>query len=292
MWSEAELRDIQPDPPTRAGPRSRATPLRHVLTARALVRLIESRTPHELTRSSVIHAPGTGVHGNFIDAAYRRICANPAWAARLTKPHTAKRQAKRTGSHEEIRAWCELDASTSSDALLMNIFCYPRVFTPRLCTLLGVEAGTQPEFGYHPCLELDRKLKDRTEIDMRLGNLLVEAKLTEADFQFAPYRLLERYPHFDALFDREALTLTLRGVAGYQLIRGILAAHAEDARFCVMLDARRPDLIEAWYAVIRAVRTYEMQSRLRLLTWQEIAATVPATLTKFLDAKYGILESK
>lgn len=292
MWSEEELRDIEPDPPARTGPRSRATPLRQVVTARALARLIESRTPHELTRSSVIHAPGAGTHGNFIDAAYRRICANPAWAARLTKPHTAKRQARPTGPAEEVREWCELDTATSSDALLMNIFCYPRVFTPRLCTLLGVEAGTQPEFGFRPGLELERKLQDRTEIDMKLGNLHVEAKLTEADFQFAPLRLLERYPHFDELFDRESLTISRRGVAGYQLIRGILAAHAEHARFCVLLDARRPDLIEGWYDIIRTVRSYEMQSRLRLVTWQEAAATVPAPLAKFLDAKYGIIESK
>jgi len=170
----------------------------------------------------------------------------------------------------------------------MNIFCYPRVLMQRLCTLLGVDPSAEPEFGYHPRVELDRKLLDRTEIDMRLGNLLVEAKLTESDFQFAPLRLIERYPHFDAIFDREALRITRRGVAGYQLIRGVMVALAEEARFCVLLDARRPDLIEAWYAVIRAVRSYQMQARLRLLTWQEIAATVPVPLVQFLDTKYGI----
>jgi hypothetical protein len=133
-----------------------------------------------------------------------------------------------------------------------------------------------------------RYAPDRTEIDMRLGNLLVEAKLTEADFQFAPLRLIERYPLFDEIFDRDLLDITPRGLRSYQLIRGALAAHLEEARFCVMLDARRPDLIEAWYAVIRAVRSYQMQSRLRLLTWQEIAQTVPAPLAKFLSNKYGI----
>jgi hypothetical protein len=289
MWSEEELRDIEPEPPTRTGPKSSATPLRRHLSARVLARLIESRVPHELTRgSSVIYAPDASRHGNFIDASYRRILANPAWAARLTKPHTAKRQARRTGPDEEIRPWCELDSATSSDALLMNIFCYPRVLTPRLCTLLGVEANTDPGFGYHPRIELDRKLLDRTEIDMRLGNLLVEAKLTEADFQFAPMRLIERYPLFNEVFDREALEVTRRGVRSYQLIRGVLAAHAEQSRFCVMLDARRPDLIEAWYAVIRAVRSYQLQSQLRLLTWQEIAATLPPQLATFLESKYGI----
>ncbi len=298
MWSEEELRDIEPELPSRSGPKSSATPLRQHLSARALARIIESRVPHELTRgSSVIFAPGAATHGNFIEASYRRICANPAWASRLAKPHTAKRQARRIGPDEEIRSWCELDSATSSDALLMNIFCYPRVFAPRLCTLLGVEPDTEPEFGYHPRIELEcksllRPVKDRTEVDMRLGGLLVEAKLTEADFQFAPMRLIERYPNFDEIFDRDVLEVTRRGVRSYQLIRGVLAAHSEHSRFCVMLDARRPDLIEAWYAVIRAVRSYQLQSQLRLITWQEIAATLPSTLGTFLSTKYGIDGSK
>ncbi len=288
MWSEEELREIEPEPPSPATVKSRASGLRQSLSARALARTIESRAAHELTRSSVIFTPNATTHGNFIDASYRRILANPAWAARLTKPHTAKRQARRTGPDEVIRSWCELDSATSSDALLMNIFCYPKVLTPKLSTLLGVEPGTQPDFGYHPHLQLERSLIDRTEIDMRLGNLLVEAKLTEADFQFAPLPLIERYPNFDQIFDRAALETTKRGVRSYQLIRGVLAAHAEQSRFCVMLDARRPDLIEAWYAVIRAVRSYQIQSRLRLLTWQEIAATLPPKLAAFLSTKYGI----
>jgi hypothetical protein len=292
MWSEEEVRDIEPEPPQRrTGAKSMAGNLRSNLAARNLARIITSRVPHELTRSampSVIYAPQAATHGNFIDASYRRICANPAWAARLAKPHTAKRQARRSGPDETIRAWCELDTATSSDALLMNIFCYPRVLTPRLCALLGVEPGAEPEFGYRPRIELERKLKDRTEIDMRLGTLLVEAKLTESDFQCASMRLLERYPSFDRVFDREMLEVTRRGVHSYQLIRGVMAAHAEEATFCVLLDARRPDLIEAWYAVMRAVSSYRMQARLRLLTWQEVAAALPAALQTFLDRKYGI----
>jgi hypothetical protein len=170
----------------------------------------------------------------------------------------------------------------------MNIFCYPRVLTPQLCSVLGVERSDQPHFGYHPALPLHRDLKDRTEIDMRLGSLLVEAKLTESDFQFAPMRLLERYPDFDALIDRDALEVTRRGVRSYQLLRGVLAAHAEQATFCVLLDERRPDLMEAWYAIIRAVRSYQLQARLRLLTWQELVPALPSKLAIFLDQKYGI----
>jgi hypothetical protein len=288
MWSEEELRDIEPEPPApRTFPKSLAASLRSSIAARNVTRA----QAKELTRGatpSIIYAPDAQTHGNFIDASYRRICANAAWAARLAKPHTAKRQARPTGPDETVRAWCELDSASSSDALLMNIFCYPRVLTPRVCTLLGVDATHEPHFGYHPSLPLHRDLKDRTEIDMRLGPLLVEAKLTESDFQHAPLRLLERYPNFGDVFDRDLLEVTRRGVRSYQLIRGVLAAEAEAANFCVFCDARRPDLIEAWYSIMRAVRSYQVQSRLRLLTWQELATVLPPTLSRFLGLKYGI----
>jgi hypothetical protein len=129
---------------------------------------------------------------------------------------------------------------------------------------------------------------------MRIGSLLVEAKLTEADSQFAPMRLVERYPGFDEIFDRDSLEVTRRGVRSYQLIRGVLATHSmtvetgKPARFCVLCDARRPDHLEAWFAVIRSVRSFELQARLTLLTWQEIVPALPAPLQLFLGEKYDI----
>jgi hypothetical protein len=39
---------------------------------------------------------------------------------------------------------------------------------------------------------------------------------------------------------------------------------------------------------MRAVRSLEIQARLRLVTWQEIAAVVPGGLREFLGRKYGI----
>ena len=58
--------------------------------------------------------------------------------------------------------------------------------------------------------------------------------------------------------------------------------------YCVFCDARRPDLIEPWYAVTCAVRSCTLRCRLKLLTWQELTATVPISLQKFLAIKYGI----
>jgi len=43
--------------------------------------------------------------------------------------------------------------------------------------------------------------------------------------------------------------------------------------------------------VIRAVRSFELQARLRLLKWQEIAAVLPSPLGDFLAEKYGIRAS-
>ena len=292
MWSEEELRDIpDPEPPPRTGMRSQVTALRRELAVRNAERA--AAHPHEQTRSSIVYAPGEGTHGNFIPASYKRILARPEWAARLDKAHTGKRQARPTGPDELTRDWRELDTATSSDALLMNIFCYPRVLAgPRLPALLGVEAALQPMFGYRPSTPRERGLEDRTEIDMRLGSLLIEAKLTEADFQTSPVRLLDRYTGFREVFDLDLLPRVRGSIAGYQLVRGVLAAQHEGCRFGVMLDARRPDLLEIWGAVIGAVRSYELQARLRVWTWQEIARTLPAPLRDFLATKYGVVGDK
>ena len=74
--------------------------------------------------------------------------------------------------------------------------------------------------------------------------------------------------------------------------RGVLAAHARGGSFCVLCDARRPDLIESWYSVMRVVRNCILRCRLQLLTWQELAAVLPKSLQKFLAGKYGITASR
>jgi hypothetical protein len=122
---------------------------------------------------------------------------------------------------------------------------------------------------------------------MKLGDLMVEAKLTETDFQTAPARMIERYRDLSEVFEPGELMISGH-VRGYQLIRGVLAAHATGGSFCVLCDARRPDMVENWYQVMRAVRSCALRCRLQLLTWQELAAPLPYSLQKFLTAKYGI----
>lgn len=288
VWDEAEMCDVERSPsPVRRG-RGLARGLRAEVAGLGH----DWGRAHELTRgAAVVFAPDGPRHGNFVDASYRRILAREDWARRLQKVHTAKRQAKATGADEQVRVWRELDAATSSDALLMNVFCYPQVWTEGLRALLGVADGERVEFGVRSQARLERGLVNTTEIDMRVGDLLVEAKLTEADFQCAPLRLVERHVDFDVVFDRERLETTRRGVRSYQLVRGVLAAYAARGRFCVICDGRRADSIADWFRVMRAVKSLEVQAGLRLATWQEMAAVVPRGLREFLAAKYGIAGS-
>jgi hypothetical protein len=265
------------------------------------------------------------------------MLAQPAWMRRFDKIHTQGMRSLPRPALDPSRRWRELDSSMSSDALLMNIFCAPGVVesTP-LLRVLGVEAGAQLEFGWKAKVPLSNGRFDRTEVDMRLGSLLVEAKLTESNFQRRSAAIVEGYRDFDAVFDRDLLPRaaipTARprrasefpennsqefeslickpelfpalnplaedpivdapvepGYESYQLIRNVLAAHATGASFCVIHDQRRPDLREAWFLVMAAVKSAELRVRLKVLTWQELASYLPEELQEFLDVKYGIV---
>ncbi|MGH9599627.1 MAG: PGN_0703 family putative restriction endonuclease [Terracidiphilus sp.] len=291
----------------------------------------------------IVYAPESGRHGNFFDASYKAVAERPEWVRRFDKIHA---QAGRSLPRAE-RRWRELDSSMSSDALLMNIFCAPGAVESKLLRdMLGVEAGHVPLFGWRARVPLANGHFDRTEVDMRLGSLLVEAKLTEADFQAREAAIVESYRDFDAVFARELLpqfklppkrrkeasefpenysqeleslvdgseshlaqnharaaaelphvsvageeahSHGRLGYASYQLIRNVLAAYAQQCSFCVFHDARRQNLREDWFQVMAAVKSAEMRVRLKVATWQELAAFLPDDLQMFLDCKYGIV---
>jgi hypothetical protein len=225
-------------------------------------------------------------HGNFLEASYRAIAKNPEWRRRLGKVHTG---ARRSLPRREQGRWRELDSCVSSDALLMNVFCYPRVLArPEVRSTLGLEMNPVPQFGVPARVPLRSNRGDRTEIDMRLGNLLVEAKLTEGGFQCANKTMLKRYRDFFEVFDVDGLPQTERGYASYQLIRNVLAAHAAGRSFCALLDARRPDLLDAVFAVVKCIRPVDLRTSCVVLTWQELARALPGRLQAFLMEKYGI----
>src|SRR5215469_11582060 len=204
-----------------------ASLLRRDLNARAHKFAHERKLLHEIAPGQnqdtdpliIFGRSELGPHGNFHPASDLAISANPDWLRRLAKPHTASRRSPARNDWP----WRELDSAVSSDALLMNIFCHPRVFSgrtlsPAVANLLNVDCAAQPRFGMNPRVPLrtTRKgrskppsessrriiaLTDSTEIDLQLGKLFLEAKLTESNFQTAAPRLIERYRDLEAVFD-------------------------------------------------------------------------------------------
>jgi hypothetical protein len=233
----------------------------------------------------VVYEPDAERHGNFHPASYAAILANPNWSKRLRKVHTAYR----SSLPRTERKWCELDSANSSDALLMNVFCYPGMKDrASVQNMLGVDSPGAPEFGVKARVPLLGGKFDRTEVDMKIADLLVECKLTEADFQSKTKSVVESYCDFQEVFERRLLPQSKTKYEGYQLIRNVLAARAMNCSFCVLTDARRPDLIEFWYSVMRCVKLMELRVRCKVLTWQELSSVLPDNLNCFLDEKYGI----
>jgi hypothetical protein len=227
-----------------------------------------------------------GDHGNFLPASYQRILQQSRWKARLAKVYTGSRFLPRKAD----RTRRELECANSSDALLMNIFCYPGILRrTALCSLLGIEPGIHPAFGFKPRIPLKNGAQDRSEMDLKLGNLFIEAKLTEGDFQSARCDLVHRYRDLESVFDVDRLPMSKERYRSCQLIRGALAAYAHAASFAVFCDQRRQDLIEDCFEILSAVTSAELRCRLSVVTWQEIAATTPPRVRTFLTEKYGIV---
>jgi hypothetical protein len=264
--------------------------LRRELSQRAEQHALKHGLPHCLSygRSPTVcyERYGDSRHGNFLPGTYKAILRNPNWRRRLQKVHS---QGRRTLPRPESGIWRELDACTSSDALLMNVFCYPSVFRDgRVYSLLGLKPRAVPDFGFRARVPLTSGKVDRTEVDMRIGDLLIEAKLSESDFQKAPKAAVHIYRHFSEVFEEEHLPQSAREYGSYQLIRNVLAAHASGCGFCVLTDARRAELIEAWYAVMKCVSPVDLRIRCKVLTWQELAKALPRNLREFLGERYGI----
>jgi restriction endonuclease-like protein len=224
-------------------------------------------------------------HGNFIAESYQAIKANPSWDLRLAKTHSQQRALPKP--YQSLAK--ELDSAASSDALLMNVFCFPGFVNQEVASLFGVSQNDVPEFGIRGNVPLLHGGSDATEVDMRLGSTYVEAKLTEESFTSASSRQLARYERFADVFNIENLPRSDEDFLGYQLIRNVLAiASKPSARFLVIVDARRPDLMRDWWTIYGAIREGELRERCGFATWQELTVAAPERLRLFLRRKYGL----
>lgn len=225
-------------------------------------------------------------HGNFMRESFSAIMGDSTWRKRLDKPHT--RRAKALPSPHDGTAR-ELDSCTSSDALLMNVFCYPGVVSGKIAEQLRVPPGSRPAFGIAGDVLLKDGTTDTTELDMQIGDTNVEAKLTESDFTSRPVAHVERYADLYEVFDATALPRDAGSYLSYQLIRNVLAvARRPTAHFKVLIDGRRPDLLHEWWTLHSAIRDADLRGRCGFVFWQEIAAAAPAALRQFLGAKYAL----
>lgn len=267
-----------------------ATSLRKEISRRAKEYAEKRSIPYYLSLGSsptVIFKSYEGgtLHGNFLPSSYEAILGDRFWSLRLKKPH---QQPKALPLEMRTQA-NELDSSNSSDALLMNIFCNPKaVKNSSLAKLFHQEKLPRPEFGVGGQVPLSTGEKDTTEIDMRLGNLFVEAKFTEANFTDKAKVHVERYRDFKEIFVPTALPQTNNKYFNYQLIRNVLAAYAHGATFFLICYARRPDLLQSWWNVMGCIKPVHLRLRCKFLLWQEIFAILNGELQGFLKAKYGI----
>jgi hypothetical protein len=155
-------------------------------------------------------------------------------------------------------------------------------------TLLESETGAVPEFGVKAKIPLTSGLEDTTELYMRIGSYIFEAKLTERNFTTADEELIRRYKAFESTFEVSALKREDSQIKGYQLIRNVLAAVRLNASLIVLVDQRRPDLLQEWWDTHSAIRDSDLRRRCGFRTWQQVAASSPPLLGEYLSAKYGI----
>ncbi len=228
------------------------------------------------TDSGYIFFEEDNKNGNFINESYNSIKNNSEWKNRLNKKH----------SHFPDENIKEIDSSNSSDALVMNIFCFPDIYNWKgIKTLLNIDIFEEAIFGWNPELK-GENFRSPTEIDMMIGNNIFEAKLTESDFTKKEISILRKYKSFDEIFETDLL-INNGLVENYQLIRNIIAASENECNFTLLVDSRRTDLIKNFFQTIISIKDIELRKKCNFVTWQEIKEKSGKELKYFLELKYG-----
>lgn len=218
----------------------------------------------------------TKLGDNFFPSSYESIRRNEFWSERLQKDHTQVPNAK------------EIQSSSSSDALLMSIFCHPKIGEWKgVRDLLKLES-IHPEFGVKPGVRKIGSKGDKTEIDLALDGIFVEAKLTESGFTEKAVLEVEAYSDLQPHFHVDLLSRKGEFFDNYQVIRNLLAAIQCERRHLLFCDERRPDLVRAYFQTVGCLREGSNRKRCGVIFWQEIARVCGRDLREFLALRYGI----
>ena len=209
---------------------------------------------------------------SFHPEAYKNITENKKYSDRLKKIHS------------KVPSIFEMQSSNSSDALLMNFFAHPRIKESKaLRELLSIDQSDTIEFGWKPDHENEKRYK--TEIDLKIGNSIFEAKLTEQDFKSKKIHIVLRYADVEKIIDLKSLT-TNDIVSNYQLIRNLVTAKKYGLKFNLIIDESRMDLVNEFNKVKSAVIDKSLFENMKVITWQEIADTVEEDLKKYITERY------
>jgi hypothetical protein len=217
------------------------------------------------------------IRDNFLSESFEAIEQNTVWKRRLIK------------RHPNVKDTFEMQSSNSSDALLMNIFCHPKISSWKsICNLFNINQ-INPEFGFKAEIPKINGSKDKTEIDIAFEEIFAEAKLTEDDFTEKEISIVQKYQGISDFFYMDSLSVRNGKYQNYQVIRNLLAAKHWGKRHFLFCDERRSDLVRSYYETVSCVRDNNYRNKCRVVFWQEISRGAGASLKQFLFEKYGII---
>lgn len=209
---------------------------------------------------------------SFHPDTYRNIINNKNYVERIKK------------IHPKVPSILEMQSSNSSDALLMNFFAHPKIKEWKgVRDLVSISSSDDIEFGWNPVHENENNYK--TEIDIRIGNSIIEAKLTEEDFKSKKLNVVLRYLDVEKIVDLQVLTKN-DIVSNYQLIRNLITARKYGYKFTLLIDASRIDLLREFYKVKGAIIDKSFAANFNFITWQEMTNCVGDDLKNYITEKY------
>lgn len=234
--------------------------------------------PMENTKSSIIF---NELSYSFQPKSWQAIEANSTWSERSKKIHP----------NSISKGVYEMQSSNSSDALAMNIFCFPEfIQSEKAKNLFGIDSFSPFQLGFKAHVKRSG-LRETSEVDIYINeSIICECKLTEDDFKSMAKNKVELYSNFSVVFHANKLKQNQNSYSNYQLIRNILAAYQYNCRFVLICDNRRPELVESFNKTIECIKDefMDLKTKSKIIYWQEIAKVCGIELQQFLKVKYGI----